>query len=486
MKGGLASLVRRVAIAGTISLGSPVALAQDLDRPAPSSLQETLTGDAKADYESGRRLYERGEYAGALAKFESAARTSNDARLWWNASVCEAAMKHYAAAIALMRRYLDSKPQALQREGQDFIRAAEAHTARIDVQACALLCESHGCGCRPGGPGGVVSVDGDPIGAIPLASDARVDLGVHRLSVKSDGFEEYSTALHVTSSAAIQVIAVLVPAALPARAPVVPLADEAPGGRTAPPPLGQTLLGAAKADYESGRRLYERGDYAGALAKFQSASRTSNDPRLWWDAAACEAAMKHYARATTLVRRYLDSHPRSFQREAWDFLQDAEASTARIRVEGCALLCESHGCECRPGEPGGLVSVDGEPIGAIPLPPDTRVDLGTHELTVKKDGFGEYSTALNVTGSAEIHVRAVLVPVAPPEGRLVVRAGSGDTIAIDGVTAAIGTWTGVLPGGPHSVRVTRPQASPFETEVVVEAYETRTLDCQATAACAAK
>jgi hypothetical protein len=395
-------------------------------------------------------------------------------------------MKHYAGAIALMHWYLDAKPGVLEREGQEFIRAAEAHTARIDVQACALVCESHGCECRPVEPGGPVSVDGEPIGAIPLASEVRVDFGIHRVSLKKDGFEEYSTALNVTSSAAIQLIAVLVPAAPTLRIPVVPLADDAPGGRTAPPPLGQTLVGAAKAEYESGRRLYERGDYAGALAKFRSASRTSNDPRLWWDAAACEAAVKQYARATALVRRYLDAHPQSFEREAWDFLQDAAASTARIGVEGCALVCESHGCECRPVEPGGLVSVDGDAIGAIPLPPYTRVDLGLHQLSVEKDGFEEYSTALNVTGSAEIHVRAVLVPVAPPQGRLVVHAGSDDAIAVDGIAAGIGTWTGVLPRGPHSVRVTRPQSSPFETEVVVEAYETRTVDCQASATCAAR
>jgi hypothetical protein len=246
----------------------------------------------------------------------------------------------------------------------------------------------------------------------------------------------------------------------------------------APAPLAETLTGDAKQDYEAGKHLYESGDYAGALSKFQSAAQASGDPRLFWDAAVCQRAMNHYAGAIALVHRYLDSHSPLIApeatRKAQDFLGAAEARTARLDVQS--------------SEPGALVSVDGEAQGAVPLAADARIDLGTHRLTVSKDGFVDYATPLTVETTADVHVTAVLAPmassvalsVAPsspsPEGRLVVRAGSRDTIAVDGTPLGVGTWTGTLAPGPHSVRVTEPDSIPSESEVVVEEHQTRSVD----------
>ncbi len=237
-------------------------------------------------------------------------------------------------------------------------------------------------------------------------------------------------------------------------------------GRTSTRPLAETLGGEAKQDYESGKRLFEGGDYAGALSRFQRASRASSDPRLLWDAAVCERAMQHYARAIALVRRYLDSHspligPEA-ERRAQDFLSAASARTAHLDVQS--------------SEPGAAVFVDGEPLGTVPLAADARIDWGTHPLMVNKEGFAAYSTTLTVVSSADIHLTAVLVPIAHPEGRLAVHAGSKDAIAVDGSPVGVGAWTGVLPPGPHSVRVTEPDSSPFESEVVIEEHRIRPID----------
>src|ERR1700690_2450877 len=248
------------------------------------------------------------------------------------------------------------------------------------------------------------------------------------------------------------------------------LAAPAPYAQTsegAPPPsLADTLAGDAKEAYETGRRLYESGDYAAALAKFQSASRESSDPRLLWNAAVCERAMQHYARALALVHRYLDSHSPLIapdaERDARDFLVAAETRTAHLDVQA--------------SEPGAMVTVDGEPQGAAPLAADTRIDVGTHRVTVTKDGFAEYTTTLIVVSSAEVHLTAVLTPIAPAEGSLAVRAGRGDTIAVDGALVGLGTWTGTLPIGLHTVRVTERDSIPFETEVAVGDHQTRSVD----------
>ncbi len=247
---------------------------------------------------------------------------------------------------------------------------------------------------------------------------------------------------------------------------VAPAAHAQTSAVTPPPALADALTGDAKEAYDAGRRLYESGDYPGALAKFQSASQASGDPRLLWNAAVCERAMQHYARAVALVHRYIDSHSHLItpeaERDARDFLAAAETRTAPLDVQA--------------SEPGALVTVDGDPQGSTPLAADTRVDLGTHRVTVTKDGFAEYGTTLTVVTSEPVHLAATLTPIAPPEGRLAVRAGPADTIAVDGTPLGIGAWTGPLPVGPHIVRVTEAGSMPFETEVVVGAHETRSVD----------
>src|ERR1700733_6393409 len=85
----------------------------------------------------------------------------------------------------------------------------------------------------------------------------------------------------VTAHCVLALLAAPAPAAAQPRKP----------GRAvfAPPkPLSATLTGQAKADYDGGVLLYQDGDHATALQKFQHAYDVSKDPRLLWNVAACE------------------------------------------------------------------------------------------------------------------------------------------------------------------------------------------------------
>ncbi|MDP9000397.1 MAG: tetratricopeptide repeat protein [Myxococcota bacterium] len=145
----------------TVSTASaaPMSPATGPVAPAPS-LADTLVGAAKDDYLAARSLYESGDFARALARFEAAYDTSRDARLLWNAAVCQKAMEHYAKAMSLVRRYLDSGSplvtEATARNAQAFIAAAESRTARLDV----VSSESDA----------MVYVDGESVGSTPLRS----------------------------------------------------------------------------------------------------------------------------------------------------------------------------------------------------------------------------------------------------------------------------------------------------------------------------
>jgi hypothetical protein len=239
-------------------------------------------------------------------------------------------------------------------------------------------------------------------------------------------------------------------------------------GGPPPPSLTETLAGDAKRQYDIGKGLYESGDYAGALAAFQNASRASNDPRLLWNAAVCERAMQHHARAIVLVRRYLDSRsplilPEA-ARNAQLFLDAAEPLTAHLDVEA--------------NQPDAVVFVDGEPVGTVPLGPGVRVDAGTHLVSVKKRNFNDYTRTLTITGLVDVHVSAVLSAIAH-QGRVTVRAGPEDMVTVDDVAVAVGNWTGVLPSGAHSIVVAAANWPAFESQIMVVDNETRTVDLNA-------
>lgn len=240
-----------------------------------------------------------------------------------------------------------------------------------------------------------------------------------------------------------------------------------------PPPISELLTGDAKRDYESGRLLYDNGDYAGAAVKFQSAyehSRAQNpkwegDPRLLWNAASCEKNLRRYARAVALVRRYLQSRSPLItpegERAARAFLAAAEPLTAPLVIEA--------------NVPDALVYLDDALLGKTPLEGNVPVDLGPHTLLVKKGGHSDYSEPFTIYGSEELRITAVLRPI-ERRGQLVVRARPGDHITFDGVLTGVGQAHASLPSGPHHVRVTAPGARPFEARVQVTDRGTRTLD----------
>lgn len=234
----------------------------------------------------------------------------------------------------------------------------------------------------------------------------------------------------------------------------------------APPrALGETLTGQAKRDYEAALVLHQSGDFAGAERRFSSAYEATKDVRLLWNAAVCEQALRHYSKAIALIRRYLGSGSplitEEAERDARAFLQAALPLTARLVVEV--------------DEPGSSAYLDDEPLGTLPLDAETRVDFGTHRLVLRKPRFVDGTRTFTVTSSADVHVTAKLEAVVH-EGRLVVRAGRGAAIMVDGRFRALGTFDGALASGKHRLRVTATGSAPFETTLLVEDGRTRALD----------
>jgi hypothetical protein len=258
---------------------------------------------------------------------------------------------------------------------------------------------------------------------------------------------------------------------------VVLFADTAAVGQTpATPPspgstapgLGESLTGPAKDAYEAARILFDSGDFAGALVKFQHAFDLSSDVRLLWDMGACEKNLRHYVHVLSLIERYLhDGDALITETQRADAA--AVVRTVRALVSSMRLIVN---------EPGAAVFVDDEAIGTTPLAEPLRLDLGDRRIRVSKPGFNDQTFTQHVVGASELTLSVALErePGVAPQGRLSVSADAGATIRIDGTPMGEGRWEGPLAAGGHVVGVTEPGMVAYSSDVVVHEGEVRTLD----------
>lgn len=229
-------------------------------------------------------------------------------------------------------------------------------------------------------------------------------------------------------------------------------------------PLSQTLSGPAKADFEAAKLLANDGDFAGAIIKFQSAYDASKDPRLLWNVAFCQKNMRHYAKVIATLRRYLDEGSATLsaadKKDAQDLIAMIEPFTTRATL--------------RVSEDGAQITVDDEPAGVSPLAAPVLVDLGEHKVRVAKEGFVTYEKPLSVGGAADATVDIKLEKVVH-EGRLVIEGPTGSSIFIDDKQVASNVEQVVVPGG-HQVRVSAPGMRTYQSEIVIQDKETRSVN----------
>jgi hypothetical protein len=238
----------------------------------------------------------------------------------------------------------------------------------------------------------------------------------------------------------------------------------APPPAPAAPPLSEAISGQAQADYQAARLLYGDGDYAGASLKFKQAFEASKDVRLLWNMAACEKNLRHYSKVYTLVERYVDlgagALPDSDKKDAAELLDAMKSYISRVKISV--------------NEVDATITVDDEVVGMSPLMETLLLDMGSRRIRVTKPGFGEYTETLQVQGASELPLAIKLIKETH-EGRMVIGAGADNLIYLDGKMVGQGHWEGVVASGTHMLRVTAPGLKTYQTEVVLNDKETRTL-----------
>ncbi len=229
-------------------------------------------------------------------------------------------------------------------------------------------------------------------------------------------------------------------------------------------PLAQSLSADARRDYDAGKMLFDDGDFATALLKYQAAYDATHDARLLWDVAVCEKSLRHYATTLATLARY--------QAEGGDLLSTGDRRDAQELSRAIAPFTSAQTINV--SEEGAEVWIDGLLVGRSPLPASVVLDLGTRHVHIVKDGFRPWSRDMPVGGSAPTAVAALLEKQI---GHLDLTLPAEATVAIDGHDAGHGPTVAVdLPAGPHALRVSAPNLRPIVTDVVVEDGRSRSLD----------
>jgi hypothetical protein len=192
-----------------VSMGRPCA-AQDAPAVKRPSLSETLTGDARTDYDAAKLLFEDGDFAGAASKFRQAYDRAHDPRLLWNIAVCEKGLRHYARVQKLTQRYLE--------EGRDLLSPEQTKAARDLAEAVKTFVGTLKISAEPGV---TILIDGEPAGTTPIAAPILLDLGAHKLTAEKEGKKPFTASVDIAGGSDKTLDVVLAPTSSKAHLSVV-------------------------------------------------------------------------------------------------------------------------------------------------------------------------------------------------------------------------------------------------------------------------
>jgi hypothetical protein len=190
--------------------------------------------------------------------------------------------------------------------------------------------------------------------------------------------------------------------------------------------------------------LFGSKNFGPARAEFTRAHDLSHEPRLLYNLAVCDKELGRYGRALAELRQSLveggTKLPASYVTAVRDTIGLLEPLVTPLEIDSDPA--------------GATVLVDGESVGATPLPAGVLVDIGDHEIVVRRTSFVENVRRVTAVGGHPVELHITLEPLVQ-RGRLVVQAsdptGEAGTVTVDGVEVGRAPWSGQVAAGVHIV-----------------------------------
>ncbi len=164
------------------------------------------------------------------------------------------------------------------------------------------------------------------------------------------------------------------------------------------PPSEQALAQAREA-YSQGQERFREGDFAGALASFESAHAAVPNPVVLLSIAECQVRLGQYTAAVVTLGKYLDARPDAPDRP------QVEAQIAKLRERPALITIEST-------PSGAAITVDGVETGLV-TPADLELTSGDHVVALTLAGFEPVRHELSVLIGARDTLSFPLEQAAP-------------------------------------------------------------------------
>ncbi len=213
------------------------------------------------------------------------------------------------------------------------------------------------------------------------------------------------------------------------------------------PPPSTADLELAKAHYKTGELNYDRGKFNDAAKEFEEAYRLSSRPELLYNMGKSYDGAGDMRGALIAYRRFLQTVKTSSDR-----------AFCERRVDELNVLI-AH-IEIKASVPGAVVTLDGERLGAAPLPnPLIEINPGTHTLEIAAEGYSTFRQTLELRRAQVEKIDAQLVSLVKiihvPEKRVPVYKRWYLWTAV-GLVVAAGAVTGGVLGARAATAIDGP------------------------------
>lgn len=192
----------------------------------------------------------------------------------------------------------------------------------------------------------------------------------------------------------------------------------------------------ARALYTEGQRLFDAGDFAGALAKFEEAYGIVNNPVVLLGVASAQERLGRLPEARATLERYLRERPTAPDRadiEARIAAMPAAVETAPVPTTGTVALSSDPA--------GATVVVDGESSGAV-TPTELTLAPGDHEIALALSGYELSTQTVSVTAGerSDLSIPLTATPEAVPMEETTEEEEAADETPAPSTDPSAATW----------------------------------------------
>jgi tetratricopeptide (TPR) repeat protein len=258
---------------------------------APPDLAGSKKAVARDLLVKGQALYERGDYAGALGKFNEAYATFPSPKIWFNIGNASVNLGRDLEALEAFESFL----RLAADEPADRRNYADKQVAKLKRRLGQLSVECNMAGAE-------IRFDGEKVGVTPLDRPIWATPGRHQV-----------VAARADAAPAAQEVM------LSAGRPRLLQLELQPVQRGTPPSEARAEPSAesetAEAHAAKAKSLYQAGDYAGAIAEMEAERRISSDPGILYNIGQAYRRWGMREQAIIAYRQYLDQVPQAGNRQ---------------------------------------------------------------------------------------------------------------------------------------------------------------------------